>query len=143
MQTKSRIRKAFTLVELLVVMLILGILAALIVPRLLGHADDAKVSAARTDISEIANALQRFRIDADRFPTDQEGLEPLRTQPSDVSVWHGPYLDLKQDPWHHDYFYKQIDDKNFIVGSYGQDGAEGGDGIAKDITNQDDATTTQ
>ena len=143
MKTKSRkriVQKGFTLVELLVVILILAILAALIVPRLFGHTDDAKIAKAKSDISELSNALDRFRVDADRYPTDQEGFSALLQQPSDVSHWNGPYIQkLPTDPWGNEYVYKDMGNNQIEVMSYGGDGAEGGTGIASDITNLDDA----
>jgi general secretion pathway protein G len=145
MQINSRrTRKGFTLVELLVVILILGILAALIVPKLLSHQYDAKKAKAQSDMSEIKNALERFHIDADRYPTDQEGLTPLVTQPSDVTNWKGPYLDkLRLDPWDHDYVYKLQDEKTVLIESYGKDGVEGGSGEDSDITSDDETAPKQ
>lgn len=138
MQSNSRTRRAFTLIELMVVVLILAILAALIVPKLIGHTDDAKRGKAMSDITELTNALERFRVDTDRYPTDEEAFTPLLSRPSDVNVWNGPYIQkLPTDPWGNEYSYHQIDDKNVEVMSFGSDGAEGGEGNAADLTNQD------
>lgn len=139
MKTRSRTRTGFTLVELLVVILILAILAALIVPRLFGHTDDAKIAKAKSDITELSNALDRFRVDADRYPTDQEGLTPLINQPSDVTHWNGPYIQkLPTDPWGNEYVFHDLGNNQVKVTCYGSDGAEGGTGIAADISNTDD-----
>ena len=135
MNTRTRNRKGFTLIELLVVMLILGILAALIVPKLFGHQDDAKVAKAKTDIAELKGAVDRFRLDADRYPTDQEGLGALLVQPSDVPKWSKYIEQLPLDPWGHDYVYHDLGNNEVQIMSYGADGAPGGTGINEDITN--------
>ena len=103
----NRRKKAFTLIELLVVILILAILAALIVPRVVNKTSDAKRSKAASDISSLHTALNSFRLDCDRFPTSEEGLTALRSQPADVPGWRGPYLDkpLPPDPWGNEYYY--------------------------------------
>jgi general secretion pathway protein G len=143
-QMKSNTRKGFTLIELLVVILILAILAALIVPRLISRADDAKRAKAMTDIKELTNALESFRLDTDRYPDTEEGLQALRVRPSDVNVWNGPYISrLPPDPWGHDYVYEQLDDQEVLVMSYGADGTEGGDGNNADITNLDETDSGQ
>jgi general secretion pathway protein G len=143
MQAQSRKNGAFTLVELLVVILILGILAALIIPRLFGHQDEAKVAKAKSDISELTGALTRFRLDTDRFPTDQEGFQALLSQPGDVTKWNGPYIEsLPNDPWDTPYVYHDLGNNQVEVLSYGGDHAPGGDGINADISNLD-ATPTQ
>lgn len=143
-QLKSKSRKGFTLIELLVVILILAILAALIVPKLINRADDAKRAKAMTDIKELSNALERFRLDTDRYPDTEEGFEPLLARPSDVTVWNGPYIPrLPPDPWQHDYVYEKLDDSTVLVMSYGADGAEGGDGNNADISNLDEAAPSQ
>jgi general secretion pathway protein G len=144
MRLKSQRNKAFTLVELLVVILILAILAALVVPKLFGHTADAKRAKAMTDITEISNALDRFRAETDRYPTDEEGLTPLLQRPSDAAVWNGPYIaKLPTDPWGNEYQYHMIDDKNVEVRSFGADGAEGGEGDFADLTNQDESQQSQ
>lgn len=141
----KRIRNGFTLIELLVVILILAILAALIVPRLFSHVDDAKRSRALSDVQQLTSDLTRFRMDTGRFPTDEEGLQALMSRPSDVNTWNGPYIEkLPTDPWGSEYVYKdQGGDATPLVESYGADGAEGGDGNAMDITNQDQNAGSQ
>lgn len=127
-------RKAFTLIELLVVILILAILAALIVPRVIGKTSDAKRSKAASDIATLRASLQNFRLDCDRFPTTEEGLDALRSAPSDVKNWRGPYLDrpLPPDPWGNAYVY-EADGDNVSVISYGRDGVPGGTDEDADI----------
>ena len=131
----------FTLIELLVVILILGILAALIVPRVLNNVGKSKVAAAQTDLATLADGLNKFHLDCDRFPTTDEGLNALMTAPSDLSSkWHGPYIQataVPADPWGNQYVYKSPGDQgsdSFSIVSYGSDGAPGGTGDASDIT---------
>ena len=130
-------KKAFTLIELMVVILILAILAALIVPRVIGRQDDAKRGKAAADIATLRNSLQAFRLDCDRYPSTDEGLEALRTAPADVNNWKGPYLDtpVRPDPWGNPYIYEYpgANENEFILKSYGADGAEGGEGNNADI----------
>lgn len=137
----SILRRGFTLIELLVVILIIAILAALIVPKVIGKTDDAKVAAAKADLSTLANALQNFRIDCDRYPTTAEGLQALRTPPSGATGWKGPYItkDIPADPWKNAYNYEfpgPDGSDSFLLESYGADGAPGGDGTAADIVEQ-------
>jgi general secretion pathway protein G len=134
-----RKRRGFTLIELLVVILILAILAALIVPRVIGRTSDAKRAKAASDISTLSGLLQTFRLDTDRFPTTEEGLQALRTQPSDVQNWKGPYTTkaIPTDPWGNPYQYEYPGpggDDTFVLRSLGADGAPGGEGDAMDIT---------
>jgi len=132
-------KRAFTLVELMVVMLILAILAALVVPRLIGKTEQAKVGGAQTDVATYSSALQMFRLDCGRYPTTEEGLEALRTAPSDVQgKWRGPYVekDIHPDPWGHPYHYAYPGTggkDTFEVSSYGADGQPGGTGDDEDI----------
>jgi len=122
----KRIR-AFTLIELVVVILILGILAALIVPRVIGRADDAKLAKAQSDISTLAGEVEKFRLDCDRYPTQEEGLQALVNPPSDVSTqWKGPYLDSDNltDPWSMPYIYTYpgtSGENSFTITSSGPD----------------------
>lgn len=134
MNNRSRMRKGFTLIELVVVILILAILAALIVPRIVGRSDDAQRAKALSDISTLRNQVQMFRTDVGSYP---ESLLDLRTQPSEgADGWRGPYLDkeLPTDPWGNEYDYQVTSDgENFTIVSYGKDGAPGGDGNNSDI----------
>ena len=140
-QLKNIRNRAFTLIELLVVMLIISILAALIIPKLFGNTDQAKISAAKSDISELKDALSRYRVDTGQFPTTEDGLQALVSQPSDAPQWKGPYIEQSSlnDPWHNPYDYVAPDPNggDYLITSYGADGAPGGDGINADITSDD------
>jgi general secretion pathway protein G len=132
-----RNNKGFTLIELLVVMIIIGLLAALVGPRFIRQEEKAKVKAAKAQIELLSTALDTFRLDVGRYPTSQEGLEALRTQPGGLERWDGPYLkkEVPTDPWGKPYVYKSPGDHGpFDILSYGADGTAGGDGDNRDIT---------
>jgi general secretion pathway protein G len=134
----SRSIKAFTLIELMVVILIVAILAAVVVPRVIGRQEDAKVAKATSDLAALRGMLDQFRIDSDRYPTSEEGLEALRTPPADINGWKGPYSakPITPDPWGNPYIYEYPGadgDDTFVLLSYGADGTEGGEGNAADI----------
>jgi len=136
--TRTRRRRGFTLIELLVVILILAILAALIVPRVVGRTADAKRAKAASDIATLSGLLQQYRVDNDKYPTTEQGLNALRVQPSDAPNWRGPYSskNLPPDPWGNEYVYQSPgpDGQDFLIISYGADGAPGGEGDNADIT---------
>jgi general secretion pathway protein G len=142
-----RRRAGFTLIELLIVMVILGLLAALVGPKLFGHVDQAKVDSTRTQISSLQTALDAFRLDVGRYPTTEEGLAVLRTQPADdapgATRWRGPYLPrMPKDGWGNDFHYTapgQHGDYDLL--SYGADNKEGGDGNDADVTSWDASET--
>ena len=139
---RNRRNRAFTLIELMVVVLILAVLAALVVPRIVGRGEDAKVGAAKTDLTSIKSLLDNFQLDNGRFPTNEEGLAILsdRTAPSGLeATFKGPYASkpVGQDPWGHDYIYDQTSNTEFTLTCYGADGVEGGDGNNADITVND------
>ena len=127
----------FTLIELMVVLVILGVLAALVVPSIVGRTDDARITAARTDIAAISQALKLYRLDNGRYPTAAQGLAALNAKPTVAPVpsnWK-PYIEkLPNDPWGRTYGYAQPGVKGEIdVFSYGADGKPGGEGVDADI----------
>ncbi len=127
----------FTLIELMVVLLIIGVLAALIVPNVLDRADDARVTAAKTDVSNLMQALKLYKLDNQRYPTAEQGLQALLTKPSTAPVppnWKS-YLDqLPNDPWGKPYVYLNPGIKGEVdVMSLGADGQAGGEGKNADI----------
>ncbi|HEX9446139.1 MAG TPA: type II secretion system major pseudopilin GspG [Candidatus Binatia bacterium] len=127
----------FTLVELLVVMVIIGLLAALVLPNYIGQGDKARVKTALAQIQLLSTALDSYRLDVGRYPTTDEGLVALRQKPTSADRWDGPYLqkDIPLDPWGKSYLYKSPGDHGgFDLFSYGADGSLGGDGYNRDVT---------
>jgi general secretion pathway protein G len=131
----------FTLIEIMVVVVILGILAALIAPNVISRIDEAQVTKVHQDIRAIESALKLFRLDRFKYPTTDEGLDALVTPPSDTTVaWPaGGYLDrIPKDPWDRPYLYLQPGKNGeFDVYTLGRDGVEGGEGVDADIGNWD------
>ena len=138
-QKKLRLRHGFTLVELMVVVVIMGVLAALVVPRLMGRTDDARVLAAKQDIDTFTQALKLYRLDNQRYPSTEQGLQALITKPTIAPIplnWKtGGYIDrLKLDPWGLAYQYQMPGTRGEVdVFSYGADGIPGGVDINADI----------
>lgn len=134
---RQRVQAGFTLIELMVVLVIIGVLAALIVPNVLERADDARVTAARTDINNLMQALKLYRLDNQRYPSAEQGLQALIIKPTAPPIppnWK-PYLDkLPNDPWGNPYQYLNPGVKGEIdVMSFGADGKAGGESKDADI----------
>lgn len=131
----------FTLVEILVVIIIIGLLAALVGPKLFGKVSTAKQKTAKAQIELFGTALDAFRLDTGRYPTTEEGLKALREKPSGVENWEGPYLpkEIPADSWGRPYIYKAPGEHgDYDLIAYGLDGAEGGEGENQDIVSWKD-----
>jgi len=134
-----RVARGFTLIELLIVMVILGLLASLVGPRLFGQLGASKIKAARTQIEMVGAALDTYRLDMSRYPSTEEGLAVLSEKPEDpvkTPNWRGPYLKKRvdKDPWGNSYVYKAPGEKaDYELSSLGADGQEGGSGDDTDI----------
>ena len=127
----------FTLVEILVVITIIGLIMALVGPRVLNYLAESKVKAARIQVESFASSLDLFYLDAGRYPTTSEGLAALAARPGGVETWNGPYLRtgaVPNDPWGHPYIYRSPGEHGpYDIVSYGADGQQGGTGTAADI----------
>lgn len=131
-----RKREGFTLIEVLLVVVIIGALSAMVFPRLVGRSDQAKTTAAKTDINvNIATALKLYQLDNDMFPTAEQGLDALVVKTNIEPIppnWNGPYLERKAlDPWNKPYVYKSPGDHrpDYDLSSLGKDGKESQDDI--------------
>ena len=137
MRLLTRPSRGFTLIELLVVLVIIGVLGALIVPNLFSSVDDARRTAARTDINTLMQSLQRYKLDNQRFPTAEQGLAALVTKPTPGAIppnWRPYQNKLPNDPWGRPYQYANPGVKGEVdVFSYGADGQPGGEGNDADI----------
>lgn len=135
----DRRKNGFTLLELLVVLAILGLLAAIVGPQVIKYLGSSKTQTASVQVKNIAAGLELFRLDAGRYPTPEEGLGALMTQPSNVPVWNGPYMGQASgliDPWGNPYRFKTPGDNGEIdVFTYGSDNVAGGTGEAQDVGN--------
>jgi general secretion pathway protein G len=140
---RSSFRRAFTLIELVVVIVILGILAAVIIPRVVGRSEDARRAKAVSDIESLGTALDLYYADNGRYPTTDQGLDALRNRPNSPPLpraWNGPYLKkpLTPDPWGAQYAYRSPGEHNkdtYDLVSLGADAQPGGTGNDGDITN--------
>lgn len=130
----------FTLIEMLVVLVIIGLLAGLVGPKLFGKVDSSKVQTAQTQVKMLKGALESMRLDIGRFPTTDEGMALLNTMPQDEKLrgrWRGPYLDgeTPQDPWGmpYQYAFPGSNGQPFALYSLGADGKPGGEGFDADV----------
>ena len=127
----------FTLIELLVVLVILGLLAGLVGPRVIKHLGESKTKTAILQIEELSSALDLYRLEVGKYPTTDQGLTALVEQPAGVDQWNGPYLRKKTvrlDPWGQAYLYRSPGENgSFDIYSLGADSADGGDGEDRDV----------
>ncbi len=135
---KLRRQGGITLIEMLVVVTIIALFAALVAPRMLQKSDTARITATRAQINSFMTALGAYKLDTGLYPTTEQGLQALRTKPQDVNQWQGPYLpqDIPADPWSNPYIYRYPPEGGGLepeIISYGADGKPGGDGIFADI----------
>ncbi len=132
-------RRAFTMVELLLVLVILATLAAIVVPKFAGRSEKAKITATRTEISGVESALDAFEVDNGYYPQGQNGLDALFNQPSDAKNWNGPYLKkpIINDQWGNPYYYECPGQQNANGYDLYSAGPDGQAGSADDITNWD------
>jgi len=130
--------RGFSLIEILVALVIMGLLMGVVGPRVLNYLTDARSKTARIQIDNLSSALDLFFIDTGRYPSGQEGIEALVRRPADAGTWNGPYLkgtDVPRDPWGNAYLYRVPGpDGPYELISLGSDGREGGEGSAADIS---------
>ncbi len=127
---------AFTLIELLLVLVILGILAAIVVPKFAGRTEDARKTAAQTDLAAYGTALDAFEVDNGYYPKGKSGLQDLMQPPSDAQNWKGPYVkEVKKDPWNNEYIYEFPGRRNANSYDLSSAGPDGKPGSEDDVTN--------
>jgi general secretion pathway protein G len=135
--SRKRRQSGVTLIEMMVVVTIIALFIALVAPKMFKRADEARITAARAQMSNLSTALGMYKLDTSTFPTTEQGLQALRVAPDATPLWKGPYLpqDVPLDPWGHPYIYTfpgEHGDEPDIV-SLGADGAPGGEGINADL----------
>ncbi|MGA2678446.1 MAG: type II secretion system major pseudopilin GspG [Sedimentisphaerales bacterium] len=134
---------AFTIIEVMAVILIIGILGSIVAVSVVGKIDRAKVTSTKANLKMLHGAVIQFKMDTGRYPTEEAGLQELIEQPTDVTGWNtGGYLEttsLPKDAWGHDFVYQLSPEsgKPFVIISYGADGEEGGEGINADLRSTD------
>ncbi len=131
-----RNERGFTIMELVVVIIIIGLLAAFVAPKFFGKVSEAKQKAAKAQIELFGTALDSLRLDVGRYPTSEEGLNSLREKPSGMEFWKGPYLpkEIPPDPWGKSYVYRSPGEHgDYDLFSYGLDGTAGGEGENQDV----------
>jgi len=144
METRKRRDRGFTLIEMLIVMVILGLLAALVGPRMFGKVGKSRQKAAKAQISLFETALDTYKLDTGKYPTTEQGLQALRVKPEGLERWDGPYLpkDIPLDPWGHMYDYRCPGEHgDYDIISYGADGTSGGENEDEDIVSWKDIGT--
>jgi len=140
---KRRTRRGFTMVELMAVLIILGLLFAVVVGNFVGHTDKARVITTRASLKSLQSLVNQFKMDTGRFPTEDEGLQALIVQPTDVTSWPpGGYLDttkIPTDGWGNEFIYELLPEsgKPFVIKSLGADGQDGGEGYDADLLSTD------
>jgi len=131
-------QRGFSLIELIVVLVILGLLAGLVTPAIMDHLIKARITITKRQISLLENALDSFKVDVGRYPTTEEGLHALIINPGNIPNWNGPYLQknfVPKDAWKHEFIYRCPGQHGeFDLYSFGPDGQEGGQGQNADIT---------
>jgi len=141
----ARLRTGFTLLELLVVIVIIGLLATLIAPRYFDQVGKSNVKVAKAQVVALEKALDQYRLDVGQYPSTEQGLAALLSRPAGVDKWAGPYLKkaVPPDPWGRPYHYKSPGEHGDIdLASYGADGQPGGTGEAEDATSWSPAAAT-
>lgn len=136
--SRSTLHKGFTLLELLVVMVIIGLLAGYVAPKYFSQVGKSEIKVARAQMDALEKALDQYRLDIGRYPTTEQGLGALMQRPASESKWSGPYLrkDVPLDPWGKPYQYKFPGERSeYDLFSYGKDGQPGGSAEGADITN--------
>lgn len=137
----ARAWRGFTLIEILVVLVIIGLIAGLVGPRLFSRVDKSRADTAQTQVEMLRGSLETYRLDVGTFPTEDQGLDVLFSRPADEDLanrWDGPYLDEPppDDPWGRPYQYARETSENglpFVLYSYGADGERGGEGVDADV----------
>jgi len=140
---KRRLQTGFTMVELMAILVIIGLLATLVVTKVATKIDQARVTTTKANLKILHSAVNQFKMDTGRFPTEEEGLKALVEQPSDVTNWEpGGYLETTENPrdgWGHDFIYERLPEsgKPFVIKSLGADDEEGGEDYDADLYSTD------